>query len=230
MTDEDRRRRVARAGLARLGLVVLLLVVPACSSGGGDGVDGDDEPGVAAGASTTTTTEAADRPARLRTGPLAPGEHEVDLGDIEVRFTVGEGWESRTSTNEYGELYRGPSRDDTTPAITFTVPGRGSSDDFSAEALLPRITAAGGTVSNQADVTVSGLPMKRVDVSGTGDVTLFAIGTNRAVTPAGTRSTLWIGEVEGQDVLIMLGAPADRHEAFKAEAEEVLQTVRLART
>jgi hypothetical protein len=218
------RQRKWRARVRWLGRGVLLSALLLGACGGGD-----DGGGGAAATSTTadgpTTTAPKKGAPRLRAGPVAAGEHSVDLGPVGFRFAVDDGWTSRGQSSDYFELFRGPAEEGRA-VLTVATPGQGSAIDHSPDVLLRRMREV-ATLSAPSDTTLGGLPMRRVEVSSTGDVPLFNLLSGTAVQEAGRTSTLWLGQAGSSTVVVMVDAVDAEFATFLPEAEAVLRTLRI---
>lgn len=217
MTTRRTRPDRARRRVAVAWIVATLATLAAC---GGDDSD-DDRPDAAATTTSNPTTTTTAAPRRL-SGELEAGEHVVDVGDLALRFTIGDGWAVDVSESDLVQLTRPPA------FLTFATPGIGSAIDYSPDATFARIRDGGNaSVSSPSDATVAGLAMKRADVVTTGETSLFGIRAGSFVIGPGQKVTMWIGKAGTSNLVAVAEASEPEHASFVAEAEQVVASVKI---
>jgi hypothetical protein len=215
-----RRRPVARhAGAA---LLAIGLLVAACSADDDDGADATDTSSTSSTSSSTSSTST--REPVVPVGSVAPGTYRAELGDLELRLTVGDGW-SAASRADSMELTRGPVTRSSTFLAFSTVDG-------DPAALVERLRGDFGDLASApetalvAGVTTARLRIRMVDGSPT--VTIFENSGGAFVLGPGVDATIWVGAAEGATFVIVAEAPTPEFAAFAPLAEGVVAGLELS--
>jgi hypothetical protein len=203
-----------------VGAVMVASLVTSCSD---DSEDGASSTTPAAEASTTTSSDTT------TTRESAAGEIASELFSVPFTVVPPPGWTNPTNADEVfilvppGSVESSEFPGNYLTALNFYMPFADT-----PELLLEEINASASfTVSAPIETQVGNMPATRVDVEGNDPTaTLFLVNSGTSVgLYAGNSGSVYVVDVEGSAVAVLVEAPTESFDAFAAEAEAVLATV-----
>jgi hypothetical protein len=152
--------------------------------------------------------------------PLAAATYYTELFTPRIIFTLDEGWGNAGQYADQVALLRKPEPGD--QALTID-----SSPDEDAAGAVARLTSVRGTeASVVVDAEVAGLTAQQFDLTMIDERVRIPTLTDVYTSFAGDKIRVWVLDIDGVTIKILSESTSAEFEAFVAEAEAVIDTLR----